>query len=448
MNIVICGAGEVGRHTAEELGTHGNNITIIDLDMSKLAIVEQAMDVRILHGNATHVDLLREAGVGEADLFLAATNIDEINLLSASLAHAVGAKTTIARVHHSAYFDREGFDYGLQLGIDHLVCPEYVTAGVIAQTLRAPGALAVERIARGQIEVRRLPVDANARAIDKPLMSMNLPAATRIASIERNAMVFIPDSKTRIMAGDIVTLLGDVQNFEKAATEFDPDVSRRKHVVILGQTSMGVWLCRALRGRGFSIRLVVDDQDRAEELAGKLDWVTVLCADVSDTELFEEERLDQADAFIALTHEDERNILAAARAKSLGVGEAIAVLQRSTYLHLIEHVGIDRAFSPRITAVGQIQQFLDRSPFKHVASLAPGIAEVYEIRIPYSGAEDVVNVPLKSLSLPPRTLIAAVQHGDETHVPGAMTQLKPGDTVVMIGPEASEKPLLKMFGIR
>jgi Trk K+ transport system NAD-binding subunit len=124
------------------------------------------------------------------------------------------------------------------------------------------------------------------------------------------------------------------------------------------------------------------------------------------------------------------------------------VLQRSTYLHLIEHVGIDRAFSPRITAVGQIQQFLDRSPFKHVASLAPGIAEVYEIRIPYSGAEDVVNVPLKSLSLPPRTLIAAVQHGDETHVPGAMTQLKPGDTVVMIGPEASEKPLLKMFGIR
>ncbi|MBL4702451.1 MAG: NAD-binding protein, partial [Phycisphaeraceae bacterium] len=105
MNIVICGAGEVGRHTAEELGTQGNNITIIDLDMTKLAVVEQSMDVRILHGNATHVDLLREAGVADADLFLAATNIDEINLLSASLAHAVGAKTTIARVHHSAFFD-------------------------------------------------------------------------------------------------------------------------------------------------------------------------------------------------------------------------------------------------------------------------------------------------------------------------------------------------------
>jgi trk system potassium uptake protein TrkA len=448
MNIVICGAGEVGRHTAEELGTLGNNITIIDLDPVKLATVEQSMDVRILLGNATHVELLREAGVPDADLFLAATNNDEINLLSASLANAVGAKMTIARVHHSAFFDREEFDYGKQLGITHLVCPEYVTAGVIAQTLRAPGALAVERIARGQIEVRRLPVVAGARAIDKPLMSMNLPSATRIASIERNSMVFIPDSRTRVMAGDIVTLLGDVQNFEKAAREFDPGVSRRKHVVILGQTSMGVWLCRALRGRGFSIRLVVDDQDRAEVLAGKLDWVTVLCADVSDTQLFEEERLDQADAFIALTREDERNILAAARAKSLGVTEAIAVLQRSTYLHLIEHVGIDRAFSPRITAVGQIQQFLDQSPFKHVASLAPGIAEVYEIRVPMTGADDVIDVPLKNLSLPPRTLIAAVQHGEDAHVPGAMTQLQRGDTVVVIGPDGVEKPLLKMFGIK
>ncbi|MBL4702104.1 MAG: NAD-binding protein, partial [Phycisphaeraceae bacterium] len=161
----------------------------------------------------------------------------------------------------------------------------------------------------------------------------------------------------------------------------------------------------------------------------------------------EEERLDQADAFVALTDEDEQNILAAARAKSMGVGEAIAVLQRSTYLHLIEHVGIDRAFSPRITAVGQIQQLLDRSPFKHVASLAQGIAQVYEIHVPRVGANDVVGVPLQSLSLPPRTLIAAVQHGDESHVPGATTQIQRGDTVVVIGPEGIEKPLKKMFGI-
>lgn len=448
MNIVICGAGEVGRHTAEELGTHGNNITIIDLDMQRLSVVEQAMDVRILHGNATHVGLLKEAGVANADLFLAATSKDEINLLSASLAKAVGAKTTIARVHHSAYFDKQDFDYGKQFGIDHLVCPEFVTADVIAQTLRAPGALAVERIARGQIEVRRLAVAGNARAIDKPLMSINLPVATRIASIQRNEMTFIPDGRTRLMEGDIVTLIGDVQTFEKASREFDPDSHRRKHVVILGHTSMGVWLCRALRGRGISIRLVVDDADRAEELAGKLDWVTILHADASDTEIFEEERLDQADAFVALTNDDEQNILAAARAKSMGVGEAIAVLQRSTYLHLIEHVGIDRAFSPRITAVGQIQQFLDRSPFKHVASLAPGIAEVYEIRVPMSGADDVINVPLRSLPLPPRTLIAAVQHGDEAHVPGAMTQLHRGDIVVVIGPDGVEEPLLEMFGIK
>ncbi len=451
MNIVICGAGEVGRHAAEVLGNGADNITIIDKEYSKLVALEQTMDVRILHGNAAHVDLLREAGCANADLFLAATHIDEINLLSASLAKAVGAKQVIARVHHSAFFERKDFDYGKQLGIDHLVCPEFTTAAAIAQTLRTPGALAVERVAMDQVEVRRLPVVKGAKAVGSPLMALNLPEATRIASIERGGAVFLPDGHTRMDEGDVVTLLGDTAVFEKAARLFDPEAAKRKHVVILGSTGMGVWLCRALRGRGFSIRLVADNQERAEELASKLDWVTVLYADAADASIFEEERFGDADAFVALSEEDERNILAAARAKTMGVSEAIAVLQRSTYLHLIEHVGIDHAFSPRVTAVGQIKQLLDQSPIKHLASLGQGVAEVFELKVPANAPAKVIGCPLHQINFPSKTMIGAIGRGATAHVPGASSELQPGDTVVIIGPGprggTTEKNLAKLFGI-
>ena len=148
MNIVICGAGEVGRHAAEVLGANGNNITVLDQDPDRLDKLRDVLDVRFLRGNGTHGDVLLEAGCNMSDLFIATTNQDEINLLAASIAKGMGAGKTVARVHHRAFFERRGLEYDRYLGIDHLVCPEYSTALAIAQNLRSPGAMAVERFAR------------------------------------------------------------------------------------------------------------------------------------------------------------------------------------------------------------------------------------------------------------------------------------------------------------
>ncbi len=146
MNIVICGAGDVGRHAAEVLGGDGHNITIIDRALDKLVPIEDMLDVGTLHGNGADAQVLLEAGCAKAGLYLAATDVDEINLLSASIAAGLGAKRTIARVHHGAYFERRGIDYARHFGVDHLVSPEHTTAVAIAQTLRNPGALAMERL--------------------------------------------------------------------------------------------------------------------------------------------------------------------------------------------------------------------------------------------------------------------------------------------------------------
>jgi trk system potassium uptake protein TrkA len=448
MNIIICGAGEVGRHAAEILAADGHNITIIDREPDKLAELEEMMDVRNLQGSGTHAEVLIEAGCEDADVFIAATNVDEINLLAAAVAAALGARRTIARVHHSAYYERRGLEYDKTLGIDHLVCPEHVTALSIAQTLRSPGALAVERFGRGQVEMQQLPIGKDAPAVGKPLVALDLPRRARLASIERGEAVFIPDGHTQIHDGDVVTLIADVDSFAQASKLLQPKMSRRKHVIILGGTAMGVWLCRALRSKRFAVRLIEENRERAEELAAKLDWVTVLRADLADPNLLEDERVDQADAFVALTGDDEHNVLAAAHAKSMGVPMAVAVQQRSTYMHLLSHVGIDQSFSPRTAAVGQIRELLSDEPIRHLATLANGVIEVFQVRVPTSGADRVIGVPLKDLRFPPKTLVAALQHGDQAHVPVADDAISAGDTVVVIGPQGVDKDLKKMFGIR
>lgn len=446
MNVIICGAGEVGRHTAEVLARQGENITIVDLSGAKLAELEDTLDVRNLEGNATHAEVLAEAGCARCDLFIAATNIDEVNLLAATVAKGVGAAMTIARVHHSAYFERRGLAYDKYLGIDHLVCPEYVTAQAIASTLRSPGALAIERFARGRIELQQITVAASAQAVGKPLAQLKMPAATRIASIEREGTAFLPDSATQLQPGDIITLIGDTAAVTEALRLMQSDRQGRRRVIIYGGSTLAVWLCRAMRSRLFSIRLLVPERARAEELAEKLGWVTVIRADATDPTVMEQERADQTDVFVAVSDDDEQNILLAARAKSLGARYVISVVQRPTYLHLIEHVGIDRAFSPRVTAANEVLRLIEQGPLRHLASLAAGIADVYEVRVPAKAA-NVVSRPLREVKFPPKTMIAAIQRGEDVHVPSADDMINPGDIVVVIGPSNIDRQLRKTFNL-
>ncbi len=447
MNIVICGAGEVGRHAAEVLGGAGHHVTIIDQSQARLAVLEEVMDVRNLHGNATHAGTLLEAGCADAHLFIAATNIDEVNLLSASIASGLGAERTIARVHHGAYMEMGDLNYARHLGIDHLVCPEQTTAVAIAQSLRSPGAVAVESFARGRIELQQVVVSADSPTVGKQLMHIRMPASTRLAMIDRDDQPFVPDGHTAIHAGDIVTLIGDVAGTDKARQMFHTSDDKRKRIMIVGGTSMAVWLCRALNSKAFSVRLIEADQKRAEELAGKLEWVTVLRGDPTGEDVYDDERLDQCDAFITLTDDDESNILLAARAKSEGVKLVIAVQQRSTYLHLLSHVGVDRAFSPRATAVVQILSLLESGPFRRLTTLSKGVAEVFEIRIPHQ-ANGVTGRPLKDVKFLAGGMIAAIGRDENVFVPGGADTVNAGDTVIVIAPDGAEKELRKVFGVK
>ncbi len=444
MNIVICGGGEVGRHSAEVLAPAGHNITLIDRDEAKLAQCDQLMDIRSLAGDCTRADVLTKAGVEDADLFIAATQTDEVNLLSASIAAALGCDTTIARVHHSAYFEGQGLDYAKHFGIDHLVCPEHTTAVAVSTTLRSPGAQEVENFAQGSIELHRVTVGEGAKAVGVPLRDVCMPKCCLIGAVQRGGEAFRPNAETTLEVGDTVTVLGDEDEFAKVFKLMGVEAPRRYKVMIMGGSTQGVWLCRELRQRYFSVRLFEPDPHRAEDLSLKLPWVTVLTGDIINSDVLLDERVDQADAFVAVTEDDETNILAAARAKTMGAKQAITVLQRSTYLHLLSHVGVDKAFSPRSTAVNEILRRIEGGAVRSLATLAQGVADVFEVKVTAKSRE-MVGKPLRELEMPEHALVAVVQRGEKTFIPTADDELAEGDVAVVIAPAKARKALRKVF---
>jgi len=443
MDIIICGAGEVGSHAAEALGTAGHRIHIIDRDPAKLRALEDTMDVATLLGNGADAEILLQAGGEDADLVLAATDNDEVNLLTAAVAKGLGAKRTIARVHHSTFFDERGLSYRKHLHIDRLICPEYQTALAVARTLRNPGAVAIESFARGRIEMQEFIAAKQGSAIGKRLMDIALPRGTRLAMVRRNNEAMIPEAKTVVAPGDTIVLVGNADVFEDARKLFHGEKPARRKIVLMGGPSMAVWLCRSLRDRSFSIRLFETDRARAEVLAEKLDWITVINADPTERAIFEEENLSQADVFVSLLDHDEENIIAGVLAKTRGVAEVIVILNESKYLDLVYDIGVDKAFSPKVVGVEEIRLVLDESPLRLLGTLVEGIVDVFRLRV--SAASEAVGKPLRDLALSPDWVVAAIQRGEEAGVPGADDVIEAGDILLVIGRHGKQDVLKKLM---
>lgn len=444
MKIIICGAGDIGSHAAEVLANAGTSITVIDTNAGRLRAIEDSMDVATLCGNCAEAELLIKAGAKTADLIVAATDCDEINLLSASLGKGIGSAKSIARVHHGTFFEQRGFEYQAHLGIDRLICPEYSTALAIARVLRNPGALAIEGFARGKIEMQQFTAGKSGSAIGKRLMDVRLPAGTRLALIRHKSdEAFIPEAKSVVVAGDSLIMVGNVGAFEDARKLFIDEKASRQRIVIMGGSSMAVWLCRSLRDRNFSVRLFETDRTRAEELAEKLGWVTVIHADPTERSVFDEEHIAEADVFATLLDDDEANIISGVLAKLRGVAKVITVVQKSKFLDLIYDIGIDAAFSPRLVAAEAIDQELDESQIRHLGSLAEGVVDVLQIRV--GDKAPVIDKTLKDIKLSPDWVVAAVRRDRAAHVPGGDETIRRGDVVLVVGKHGQERSLKKLF---
>ena len=441
--IVVCGAGEVGTHIAELLAAKGDSVTVIDSNPERIVSLDESIDISTITGSCTNAEILRTAIGGEADLLVACTDQDEVNLLTCALAKHLGVRRTVARVEHRVFFESSGLDYAQCLGVDGMICPDYSTAQAIARLIRNPGAVAIEDLGQDAVELQEFDASDNAAAIGMSLKDLKMPPRAQLVAIRRNGTAFIPEATTVIQVDDDVVLVGNKDVVQTARRLFHPDEDPARQIVIMGGTSIAVWLCRSLPKRRFKIRLFEPDRERAAELGNKLDWVTVIQEDVVNPVVFDEEKVGQADVFVACADDDEQNILTCVWAKSKGTRTVVAVSGRTDYLALLNQIGIDYAISPRNEAAEEIDTFLDHAPLQKLSSLAAGVIDVYRARI--GPASELIGQTLAESGRTHEWIIAAIRRAGVSFVPVASDTLETGDTLVAIGSSGLEHTLEALF---
>jgi trk system potassium uptake protein TrkA len=444
MRIVVLGAGTVGTSISSLLCLHRHSVTVVDTRADKIRNVNETLDVRAITGSASQSSVLFQAGVMGADLCLAATGADEVNLVAASMAKAMGAGRTIARVYAPVFRDLSTFDYQRHFNIDRLLSLEHLSAMELARGIRHPGTVVVENLARGAVEVHELVVAHRTKAVGVPLRQLGLPRGVRVGSLTRDGSTTIAGAADTIEVGDRVTVIGTTDVVDEVRALFSIDKAAKAGIVIAGGGETGYHLARALEGQRYAVVLMESDRDRCETLAGNLRHTTVVHSDATRRVNLEEERVGSADVFVACTGDDENNIMASVEAKDLGVETIMAVVSRPDYAHVVGKLGINLAVSPREVMAKQVLGYLNARPVISRTALGDGEISIVEIEVlPQSPATEHV---LANLQLPDQCLVAAAIRGDYAYVPGGDDRLHAGDTVVVMVNDAQYEATVRVFG--
>ena len=446
MNIVVLGAGTVGTWVADLLCQYRHSVTVVDSDPVTAKRVNAEFDVRVVTGSASESSALFQAEVIGADICLAVTGNDEVNLVAASMAKAMGARRTIARVYGRVFRDMSTFDYQRHFNIDRLLSLEHLSALELARGIRSPGSLAVETLAAGQLEVQELVIPEKSSATGQKVRDLKLSKDVRIGSIFRNNKMWIAGADDELVVGDVITLIGRRGDVDEFRERFQNRPSPQLGIVIAGGGETGYHLAQCLSGKRYRVMVMEEDHDRCEYIAKSLSHVTVVEADGRRRKVMEEERVGSADAFASCMGDDETNIMAGVEAKELGAKTIMAVVSRPDYADVVEKLGIDVAVSPRKVIARQILGFLNSGPVISRSALADGRIGIYEVEV-------IEGVPitehnLASLQLPPQCLIAALMRENYVHVPGAEDRLRPGDTVIALVDDSSVDAMFSMFGAK
>ena len=442
-NVIISGAGQVGRFTAEVLQHKGHSITVIDQDIHALQSLDSVLEARLVQGSSCHSDVLEEAGIENCDALIAATNLDEINLLTGALGKKMGAEKSISRVHQRTFMDDRRLDHGLALGIDTLICPEELTSRAICSKLHDPGVAAVQRFAGDEIEMHQFIIKADTPAFHKPLSELDLPPGVRIIIVRRGDSCLVPDRETVLARDDVITVVVPTKFAKKLKSVFHAQRVEHQDIVIAGVSPVSDWILSQIDFKRFSVRLFEPNLQKAEEIASRYPDVTVLNADPVETHVFENEHLDEVFAFIAAAHNEEHNILGAIQARQRGVGCTFAIVENSVYLSSLEGIGIDYPFSPRIEGAKELLRLVDDSPIKVLSTLEDGGIQVFELKVEFGATG--AGRSLKEINFPRATVVAAIQREKRVIAPSPGDIVEAGDVLVVIGPAKMESTLHKIF---
>lgn len=430
MNVVVVGMGETGRHITRVLVQEGHNLTVIDSDAEALAKAEEAFDVMTLHGHGAGSRVLKQLELEQVDLFVAVTNKSEINLLSAMRAAQMGARRTVARSDEMAYFDDERGLVTDMLGIDLVINPYTLVAREIHKIVRSLSALSVEDFADNRVEVIQLAIDKDTKGLGKPLKSLTLPAGTLVVAIVRDKELIVPGGNDYFQVGDEVFVVGLTESMKQVERVFG---RRRKQftrkAMIVGGGAIGLSLARTLENDGLDVVLIERDRDECQRLAKALHRTVILNADGTDVHLLEEEGVASMDVFIAVSLEDEVNLMASLLAKDLGAGRCVALVHKPDYTSVCERLGLDVTISPRLAVAKQVLKYVREGEVISISRILDGAGEFLEFLVPAEAR--IAGTPLRDVNFPRGAVVCAGLGKRGTFVPRGDHHLSAGDRVVV-----------------
>jgi trk system potassium uptake protein TrkA len=452
VKIVVLGAGQVGSTVAESLVSEQNDITVVDLDPARLRALQDRLDLRTVLGSGSHPSTLAEAGIADADLLIAVTQSDETNLVACKLAaRQFNVPRRIARVRATDFLDNEQVLGPEGFEVDLSICPEQVLTDYIVRLVEFPEALQVLDFADGRVSLVAVRAFQGGPLVSRPLRELrqHMPGIdARIVAIFRRDAPLVPDGDTMIEPGDEVFVLAATQHIRQVLRELRRMDRPVKRVMIAGGGNIGLRLARALE-KDYSVRLIEFSKRRCELLAAQLQKALVLQGDVTDEELLIDENVSGMDLFVAVTNDDENNIMSSLLAKRLGARRVVALINRRAYVDLLQSGQIDIAISPAQATIGKLLAHVRRGDVVAVHSLRRGAAEALEA-VAHGDRESckLTGRRIDEIELPPGSSIGAVVRGDEVLMAHHDTRIEPEDHVIVFVADKKTLPRVeKLFQV-
>jgi trk system potassium uptake protein len=434
MKIIILGAGQVGGTLAEHLSLD-NDVTIIDIELKRLAELQERLDIRTVCGQASYPNVLLNAGIEDADLLIAVTNSDEANMVACQVAHSLfRTPTKIARVRATQYVAYQELFGNNALAIDMLISPEHLVMQHIKRLIEHPDALQVVNFAQGKVQLAAVRAFYGGPLVGHALgdMKKHMPQVdTKVVAIFRRNKPLIPTHDTIIEPDDEVFFLATPLHIDAVMSELRQLDQPYKRVIIAGGGNIGAKLAEALEHQ-FNVKIIEQSLERCQVLASELNKAVVLHGDGADRELLLDENIQETDVFCAVTNFDEANIMSSILAKRLGAHKVMALINRAAYVDLMDGGDIDIAISPQQATIGSLLTHVRKGDVVSVHALRRGAAEAIEaIAHGDKKSSQVVGRLIREIHLPPGTTIGAIVRQDHVIIAHDDCEIQAGDHIIL-----------------
>jgi trk system potassium uptake protein TrkA len=451
VKIIIVGAGEVGFHIAQKLSEESQDVVLIDQDPEKIRRIGESLDVQALLGSGTSPRLLKEAGVKEADMLVAATDSDEANLFACLIARNLNQyMLKVARVRNEEYLEENGLLENGLLGIDLIINPQSVMVDMILRLMEVPGASDVIDFVGGQLKLIAFSVREDSPLANRQLLSLKeLGEKFLVGAIVRGNQVVIPRGNDTIQKDDLVYLVVKHDEMDHVLGLFkinNEEETPTRRVIIVGAGRTGTALATALEGSKIHTKIIDTDSKKCTELAGKLERGIVINGDGRDRNLLKEENIGDVDFLVAITGDEESNIIISLLAKGLGAKRTITRVSKMSYIPLLSAIGIDTVVSPRMSVVRAVLQYIRRGKILSVVPLKGEHAEVIEAEA--LETSDIVNVPLAKVKFPRDAIAGAIIRGEEIIIPRGESIILPKDRLIIFALQQAIPKLEKLLTVK